>query len=420
MRAGDSKAARSTIRTLRRRPEVRAVALAARNRGLRGWIVGGAIRDARLGVPVPEIDVAVESDAENLALDLERAGWGRAVFLSRDRPGPRVFRVAGSRPVDLAEVEGGSIETDLKRRDFTVNAIAAALETGRILDPFGGCGDLELRRLRCVDPRNLVDDPVRAARAARIYATLGLKPDRGVLEAARRAAPGLRHAAAERVSGELSRLLGAAEAGPALAWAARAELMPALLGLRPGEARIRGAARAVRKLDGPATAGLAPAARRSLRLALLASCLEMPPSRTRRWLSERRWVRREADEAARLMVLAAAARSADGRAESWRWVLDAGPLARAALMLLSLQSPRQAARASRLRRLARKPVRRVAVTGSDVVAWLGIPPGPAVGALLSDLRVAAATGAVKTRREARHWLSGQVRRRRPPAIISAH
>ena len=60
--------------------------------------------------------------------------------------------------------------------------------------------------------------------------------------------------------------------------------------------------------------------------------------------------------------------------------------------------------------LARTPSRRVAVDGDDVVRWLGIAAGPLVGELLSRLRVAAAMGEVKNRREARHWLTGQVRK----------
>ena len=124
---------------LLRRGEVRALARVVRRLGSEAWIVGGAVRDACLGLPVREIDVAVAGDAESIARALEAEGAGRAVFLSRDRPGPRVFRVAGSRPLDIAELEGGSIETDLGRRDFTVNAIAVAV-AGRapeIVDPFG-------------------------------------------------------------------------------------------------------------------------------------------------------------------------------------------------------------------------------------------------------------------------------------------
>jgi hypothetical protein len=60
------------------------------------------------------------------------------------------------------------------------------------------------------------------------------------------------------------------------------------------------------------------------------------------------------------------------------------------------------------------------VTGADVMGWLSLAPGPAVGALLAELEAAAASGIVKNRREARHWLSGQVRNGLSPAIIHAH
>jgi tRNA nucleotidyltransferase/poly(A) polymerase len=374
------------------------------------WIVGGAVRDASLGVPVPEIDVAVTGEAEELARDLEREGAGRAVFLSRGRPGPRVFRVAGRRPIDIAEIEGGSIAADLARRDFTVNAIAVDLQTGRVLDPFGGLRDLAHRRLRCVDPRNLLEDPLRALRAARLLATHSLRPDPETRAASRRARAGLRKVAAERVAGELSRLLGSIAAAPALSWAAGAGILTAALGLRVSDTRARQAARALRTLDDHATGRLPPPQRRRLRLALLAWRLSLSPRQTRRWLGERRWARQEAEEASRLMVLADAARTIEQRRNAWQWILEAGPLAPDALRLLVRQYPHQKARASRLLRLARLPVKRVAVTGSDLLAWLGIRPGPAVGALLSQLRLQAAMGAVRNRREARNWLSGQVQK----------
>jgi tRNA nucleotidyltransferase (CCA-adding enzyme) len=389
---------------------VRALSRLAKRQGVQAWIVGGAVRDAALGVPVAEIDIAVAGDAERLARELEREGLGRAVFLSRDRPGPRVFRVAGRRPIDIAEVEGGSIAADLGRRDFTINAIAVDLEDGSVLDPFGGLRDLAGRHLRCMNPRNLLEDPLRALRAARFLATHGLRPDRGVLAAARRARAGLRRVAAERIAGELSRLLGSAAASPALSWAAEAGILRAALALRVSEARLRQAARALRALDDRATSRLPPPQRRRLRLALLASRLSLSPRQTRTWLGERRWARQEAEDAARLMVLVEAARAVETRREAWQWILEAGSLAPDALRLLVRRHPPQQARASRLRRLGRRPVHSVAVTGDDLLAWLGIGPGPAVGALLAQLRLLAAMGTVKNRREARHWLSGQVQK----------
>jgi tRNA nucleotidyltransferase/poly(A) polymerase len=398
------------IARLRRRPELRALSRLARRDGNPAWIVGGAVRDALLGLAVPEIDVAVTRDAEGLAKELEREGFGTAVFVSRDRPGPRVFRVAGEHPLDIAELEGDSITTDLARRDFTVNAVAVALDTGPIEDPFGGLTDLASRRLRCVHPRNLRSDPLRALRAARFLATHGLVPDRETLAASRIAAPGLARVAPERVTAELWKLLGAPAARPASSWAFRAGLLPSALGMRLPPSRARRAARALGALDGPRFRTLPEQRRRRLRLALLATELALSPRQTRKWLRKRRAARGDADAVPRLQALAESALTVRSRREAWRWALESGDLAGDALRLLGVRHPGRVRLAARLRRLTRTPPRRVAVTGDDVVRWLGIPPGPEVGALLSELRLAAAMGTVCNRRQARNWLSGQVRK----------
>jgi hypothetical protein len=91
-------------------------------------------------------------------------------------------------------------------------------------------------------------------------------------------------------------------------------------------------------------------------------------------------------------------------------VRDAGNLAAEALLLLRLLFPGRSARARVLALRVRSARRRgPAVSGSDVIAWLNIPPGPAVGRLLAQLDVEKLSGAVRTRREARAWLSRRVR-----------
>ncbi len=418
-RSRRSRRSRALARLLRRR-EVRAFARVARNVGARAWLVGGAVRDACLGLPVPEIDAAIAGDAESAARALEAGGAGRAVFLSRERPGPRVYRVAGPRPLDIAEVEGDSIEADLARRDFTVNALAVPVDggPGDILDPFGGLADLAKKRLHPVRAENIVDDPLRALRAARFLATHGLAPDRATLAAARRAAAPLGRVASERIAGELARILGSPRASPAMAWAAKAGLLPAALGLPLSPGRARAVARALASLDDAGTRRLPEQRRRRLRLAALALALGLPDREAGAWLSGRRLPRREADEAARLASLAGAAESIPpgDRRGAWRWVLGAGPFAADAARLASRRG--RVRLAARLARLARLEPRRVDVGGKDVMLWLGIPAGPAVGALLRELAVAAAVGQVKTRREARDWLSVQVRETPSPAIIS--
>ncbi len=373
-----------------------------------------------MGRPVPEIDVAVLGDAQSLAASLDRQGAGRAVFLSEDRPGPRLFRVAGRRPIDIAEVEGGAIETDLARRDFTVNALAVDLEDGSLIDPFGGVSDLARGRLSCVRAANLREDPLRALRAARFLASHGLTPDRGVLAAARAAAPHMAGVAVERISTELARLLESPRAAPALAWAARALLLPSALGVDLAPGRAAALARSLSALDDPATRLLPPDWRRRLRMAMLAMRLGLDARQARRWLSQRRWTRREAEEIGLLVDLAGRAARLHGRRGEWRWVLDAGALAADAVHLAARAVPGARRSAARLSRRARAPLRRLRISGADVMDWCAISPGPAVGVLLDELRLAAAAGDVKSRREARNWLIGQVRRPLSPAIISPH
>jgi tRNA nucleotidyltransferase (CCA-adding enzyme) len=405
------------IARLRRRPEVRALARIAADTGVDAWLVGGAVRDAAMGLDtLPEVDAAVSRDAQKIAEALERAGLGTAVFLSKDRPGPRVFRVAGRRPLDVAEIEGGTIEADLRRRDFTVNAVAVGLGPfeGRIVDPLGGLSDLAHGRLRCVDPKNLLDDPLRALRAARFLATHGLSPDSATLAAARTAALELRRVARERIAVELARLLEAPEASPALAWAARAGLLPATLGLALSAQRAARAARSLRALDLSAIRRLPPERRRRLRLAGLAGALALTPEQTRRWLSGLRLPRRDAEEAARLQSLALSAariRSGD-RTAAVAWLLEAGDAAPDALLLARRSAGRETVRRiTRLERLARTPRSRLAVSGGDVIRWASVAPGPRVGELLAQLRLQIALGAVRNRREARNWLAVQVRPR---------
>jgi hypothetical protein len=173
-------------------------------------------------------------------------------------------------------------------------------------------------------------------------------------------------------------------------------------------------------LDDPATRRLPADRRRRLRVAMLAMRLGMDARHARRWLSQRRWARREAEEIAQLIDLAGRAGRLGGRRDAWRWLLDAGALAADAVHLAARAIPGARRHAARLSRMARAPLRRVPVTGADVMNWCAISPGPAVGVLLDEIRVAVAAGDVKTRREARNWLIGQVHRALSPAIISPH
>lgn len=140
------------------------------------YLVGGAVRDALLGLPVKERDWVIVggSREELLRLDYREVGRDFPVFLHPDTheeyalarrerkvsPGYRGFTVEFGPEVTLEE--------DLARRDLTINAIAQAAD-GALLDPFQGMRDLEMRVLRHVSPA-FVEDPVRVLRLARFAA----------------------------------------------------------------------------------------------------------------------------------------------------------------------------------------------------------------------------------------------------------
>jgi tRNA nucleotidyltransferase (CCA-adding enzyme) len=378
------------------------------------WIVGGALRDRALGRAVSEVDLAVSGDAERVADALESRGFGRAFLLSADRS-PRVFRVAGRRRLlDVAEIEGGSIETDLARRDFTVNALAFDLATGTLLDPFHGLGDLDRRRLTMVAEKNLADDPLRCLRAARLVATHGLTPDRRTSDACRRVSPALARVARERIQAELAKLFEAREAAPALNWAWRNGVLGPALDLPIPSEKWRRIARRLAALDVVPFRTVPGARRRRLRLALIAAGLGLSPAATAGWLRRLRWSAEESSEVARLIDLATAARTPLADDDAWRWILRAGDRGSDALRLLEAQAPRVRRSARDLRaRLRRKgPV--PDVRGGDVLEWLGIPPGPEVGRLLDAVRVEGLAGRIRTRADVRKWLQMSQGKGGPP------
>ena len=187
----------------------------------RSWLVGGAVRDALLGRPTPDYDLAVSGDVQGLARELARAADGHAFLLSEQFGAWRVRARSGSWQVDLTPLAGATLAEDLGRRDLTINAIARELgaPVRDLIDPFGGLRDLEAKQLRSVGPESFRSDPLRVLRLVRLAAELGFTPERETLRLAASAAPGLGQVAAERVFTELRLLIcaGAAVTGLELA-----------------------------------------------------------------------------------------------------------------------------------------------------------------------------------------------------------
>src|SRR5690242_16220293 len=115
--------------------------------GEEAWLVGGAVRDELLGRELVDLDIAVP-DPRRAARAFAKASGGAPFALSEQHGAWRVAFEDG-RTVDFTPLPG-SIEADLAKRDFTLNAIARPLVGGEPVDPFGGAADLEARTLRAV------------------------------------------------------------------------------------------------------------------------------------------------------------------------------------------------------------------------------------------------------------------------------
>ncbi|HEY6760705.1 MAG TPA: hypothetical protein VI318_14505, partial [Baekduia sp.] len=178
------------------------------------WIVGGAVRDELLGRPVADVDVAIAGaggTVRGAAKALARAVGGPAFELSGEFGAWRVIGPERAWQVDVSPLQGATIEEDLSRRDFTVNAMARPVEGegGAVVDPYGGAEDLAARRLRMVAPASFADDPLRVLRLARFACELELVPDPETVAAAAAHAAQIERVSVERVFAELKRVLAA-------------------------------------------------------------------------------------------------------------------------------------------------------------------------------------------------------------------
>jgi len=161
------------------------------------WAVGGPIRDTALARPIHDIDLVVNEEVTAISatvasrldaeLTLEPRFGTASVNLEGDRLDLATLRIERYHaPGALPEVTlGATIEQDLARRDFTVNAIARALtgpRAGELLDPYDGLADLAASRFAVLDDQAFEDDATRLWRSARLAAQRNLRPDRHTLD----------------------------------------------------------------------------------------------------------------------------------------------------------------------------------------------------------------------------------------------
>ncbi len=179
------------------------------------YLVGGSVRDLLTDTHLADYDIAVCKNPEDFARRLSGRIHGRLVLLGK--PDKSLFRVVGADTVfDVTAVKGGSIEADLFERDFTVNAMALALDSKTLIDPFQGRADLVKKRLRIVSENVFKKDPVRLVRAFRICCLHGFHMDAGTASRIRMESHRITQSPPERISAELFRILSTLNASETL------------------------------------------------------------------------------------------------------------------------------------------------------------------------------------------------------------
>jgi tRNA nucleotidyltransferase/poly(A) polymerase len=183
------------------------------------YLVGGAVRDALLGGDSHDLDFAVPADGIKLARHVANKLRGAFYPLDDERDTGRVVLVGDKNVrtiLDFATYRGADIETDLKDRDFTINAIAYNLKTEEILDPLNGGNDVRAKLIRACTSDSMKNDPIRVLRAVRLAAGLGFKIDGETRQSMKQAAGRLGSVSPERLRDELFRILEGPQPGTAL------------------------------------------------------------------------------------------------------------------------------------------------------------------------------------------------------------
>jgi len=206
-----------------------------KGQGVVTYLAGGFLRNALLGLPSNDVDLAVVGDPFALARLVADALGGHYVLLDEALPTARVVFQGASDDAgivyfDFCQFRGDDILADLAQRDFTINALAldlspadvlpalsrlaaGALATLPLLDPFGGLADLRAGLVRAVHDGVFRDDPLRLLRAVRFVAQLGFQIEPHTQTLIRRHSALAARPAAERILEEIVKILSAPGAG---------------------------------------------------------------------------------------------------------------------------------------------------------------------------------------------------------------
>ncbi len=176
--------------------------------GVNAWLVGGTVRDLVSGVEPFDIDVAIEGDPGGTARRFADARGGSFFRMSDEFKACRVISADRLYTYDFAALRAPDISSDLRLRDFTVDAMAVDLRgEGELIDPVGGLDDLRVGQLVACSPAIFADDPLRLLRAVRLAVTRGLTISPALTDSIRAEARRAAEPAAERVFSELAEIL---------------------------------------------------------------------------------------------------------------------------------------------------------------------------------------------------------------------
>ena len=198
--------------------------------GVSAYMVGGAVRDLVMGRAPKDYDFAVLAITENrngeitapskahasssplvarassAALQIARALEKKPINLGKDDK--ILFRIVyGDLNIDISPIQGNTIYDDLKRRDFTINAMAYNIETDELIDITGGLSDISEKNIRMTSDRAFTDDPIRLLRAFRFASELGFNIGKNTLNAIKKHAALIIKPAGERIRDELVKML---------------------------------------------------------------------------------------------------------------------------------------------------------------------------------------------------------------------
>jgi poly(A) polymerase len=175
------------------------------------YLVGGAVRDMLLSRPVHDLDFVLEGDAIKTARQVANRLGAGFFPLDEERDAARVVMRAPSGKrifLDFSRLRGPDLESDLRLRDFTINAVALnAASPQALLDPLGGAVDLRSKLLRACSPSSFEDDPLRILRGVRLAASYNFKIQPETRQLMRRAVLKLSQVSPERLRDELFKIL---------------------------------------------------------------------------------------------------------------------------------------------------------------------------------------------------------------------